>query len=119
MTRTLPTTNKFYEGAGGMGMAMLVLIEQYILAHTNSQQALLTCNFARTQILRTPLPHATANCAHTPLEFILNYQEIAGLCPTLCTDADLLLTILQLLDRLPNKFGSEIKRLIQIYKSNR
>jgi len=57
------------------------------------------------------------NCAHVFYENVLNYLEIASLCPSLCMDGDLLLTLTAFLTRLPEKFGVDIKRQIQIYKS--
>jgi len=85
--------DKIYDSMG-LGFAMLVSIEKFIIAHMASPQAKTTANFARSrsmsQILDTPLLHTSSNCAHTFNDSVSRYLEVAGLCARLCTDADLL-----------------------------
>jgi len=82
-------------------------------------QATLTANFARSQVIHALIDPASSNCAHAFLEAVSKYLEVSRLCPVLCSDADLAITLGSFLDQLPEKFGSGLRFQIQMYKSNR
>ena len=73
--------NKLYEAANGNGIAMLVLIEAHIRNNMHSSQAILTCNFARLQLLGKTFPIASPNSAYTFKEWLRDFKEVASLVP--------------------------------------
>jgi len=98
---------------------MLVLIQDFVGAHMTGMQATLTANFAGSQVIHAPINPTSSNCAHAFLEAVSKYLEISRLCPVLCSDADLAITLGSLLDQLPEDFGSGLRFQIQMYKSHR
>ena len=73
--------DKLYETANGNGIAMLVLIEAHIRNNMHSSQAILTCNFARLQLLGKTFLIASPNSAHSFKEWLRDLKEIASLVP--------------------------------------
>jgi len=115
--------DKLYDNANGLGFAMLVLIEKFAITHMVGPQASLTNNFARAQILGTPLLYASSNCTTAPTRSTTSSRNTWRL-PTsvrLCAPTPTILTTMfyLFLDRLPNKFGSELRNQIQMYKPSR
>jgi len=103
----------------GDTFAMLVLIQDFIDAHmAGPPQATITANFARLQIVHTPMIPTSSNCTHAFLESVSKYLEVSQFCPTLCNDADLVITLNMFLDHLPEKLGSELRTQILMYKSS-
>jgi len=82
-------------------------------------QAMLTANFARSQVVNALIDPTSPNCAYAFLEAVNKYLEISRLCPVQCSDADLAITPDKFLDHLLEKFGSELRLHIQMYKANR
>jgi len=111
--------DKLYDAADGRGPTMLVLIQDFVGAHMTAMQATLTANFARSQVIHALIDPASSNCAHAFLEAVSKYLEVSRLCPVLCSDADLAITLGRFLDQLPEKFGSGLRFQILMYKSNR
>jgi len=113
--------DKLYGDAYGLGFDMLVLIQEFIVAHMAGPQAMITANFARSQIVDTPMILTSSNCTHAFLESVSRYLEVSQFCTTLCNDADadLVITLHMFLDRLPEKLGSELRTQILMYKSSR
>jgi len=97
---------------------MLVLIQDFIGAQAG-MQAMITANFARSQIIHAPIVPASSNCTHAFLESVSKYLEVSRFCPTLCNDADLVITLGKFLDQLPEKLGSELRIQILMYRSSR
>jgi len=60
---------------------MLVLIEAHIRNNMHSSQAILTCNFARLQLLGKTFPIASPNSAYTFKEWLRDFKEVASLVP--------------------------------------
>jgi len=113
--------DKLYEAANGNGIAMLILIEAHIRNNMHSSQglAILTCNFARLQLLGKTFPIASPNSAHTFKEWLRDFKEIASLVPHATESADLHTTLTEFVARFPDKHQSDIAQQMKIYKSNR
>jgi len=111
--------DKLYGDAYGLGFAMLVRIQKFIVGHMVGPQAMITANFARSQIINTPMILTSSNCTHTFLESVSKYREVSQFCPALCNDADLVVTLRKFLDYLPDRLGPELRTQILMYKSSR
>jgi len=98
---------------------MLVLIEAHIRNKMHSSQAILTCNFARLQLLGKTFPIASPNSAHTFKEWLRDFKEIASLVPHATESADLHTTLTEFVARFPDKHRSDITQQMKIFKSNR
>jgi len=110
---------KLYDAADGRGPAMLVLIQDFVGARMTGMQAMLTANFARSQVINALIDPTSSNCAYAFLKAVDKYLEISRLCPVQCSDADLAITLDKFLDRLPEKFSSGLRLDILMYKANR
>jgi len=110
--------DKLYETAHGNGITMLVLIEAHIRNNMHSTQAILTCNFARFQLLGKSFLIASPNSAHTFKEWLRDFKEIASLVPHATESADLHHTLTEFVLRFPDKHKSDITQQMKIYKSN-
>jgi len=98
---------------------MLVLIEIHIRNNMHSTQAILTCNFARLQLLGKSFPIASPNSAHTFKKWLHDFKEIANLVPHAIESADLHHTLTEFVSsRFPDKHKSDITQRMKIYKSN-
>ena len=111
--------DKLYETAKGNDIKMFILMEGHICNNMHGTQAILTCNFARLQLLGKYFPIASPNSAHTFKEWLRNFKEIARLVPHATESADLHHTLTEILSRLPDKQTSDVTQQMKIYKSNR
>jgi len=111
--------DELYDAADGRGPAMLVPIQDFVGARMTSMQATLTANFARSQVVSALIDPTSSNCAYAFLEAVDKYLKISRLCPVQCSDADLAITLDKFLDRLREKFSSELRLHILMYKANR
>jgi len=98
---------------------MLFLIQDFVGARMTGMQAMLTANFARSQVINALIDPTSSNCAYAFLEAVDKYLEISRLCLVQCSDADLAITLDKFLDRLPEKFSFGLRLHILMYKANR